>query len=295
MAIEIEGPSEAEAYGLFSSVQPTELRRVLSNLIDNSVEACGERGSVQVGIKGDARHVTITVTDNGRGIPSELLPRLGRLGETYGKAQGSGLGLHHAMGALARWGGQLTIASALNKGTTVTLELPRCPTPSWFVSALTLEHQRPVVILDDDSSIHHAWQRRFETLATRETPILVEHFSTPAQLRNWVAENPELAKTGTFLLDQELIGHAETGLTLIQELGCARQAVLVTSRADEKPIIDACVHLGVRMIPKGLAAFVPLQTSGPASSPLRPGTFAETAQASAAGFCVSPNQASVSF
>ncbi|MDP3543216.1 MAG: hypothetical protein Q8T11_12180, partial [Elusimicrobiota bacterium] len=47
-------------------------------------------------------------------------------------------------------------------------------------------------------------------------------------------------------------------LALIAELGLGSQTILVTSRFEEKAILDECLRLKARMIPKGLAGFVPI-------------------------------------
>ncbi|MBI4668495.1 MAG: HAMP domain-containing histidine kinase, partial [Elusimicrobia bacterium] len=177
IGIEIEGGLDVSSYGLFAKIQPTEFKRVLSNLINNAVEALGEKGIVTVSLACDAGQILLKVQDNGPGIPKEILAKLGQRGETHGKAGGSGLGLYHARTSLESWGGSLEIASermsdrAIERGeqetegerhgTTVTLKLPLAKPPSWFVSQLEIDPQSAVVILDDDTSIHQVWQGRF--------------------------------------------------------------------------------------------------------------------------------------
>jgi len=59
-------------------------------------------------------------------------------------------------------------------------------------------------------------------------------------------------------MDFELLGFAETGLALIEELNLGSQAILVTSRYEEERILKDCLRLGVRLIPKNLVGFVPV-------------------------------------
>jgi len=84
------------------------------------------------------------------------------------------------------------------------------------------------------------------------------HVSRAEKLRRWVGANPDKAPSAVYLLDYELRGSDETGLTLAEDLGLGERAILVTSRYDEKAILDECLRLNARMIPKGLAGFVPL-------------------------------------
>lgn len=267
IGIEIEGRLDASSYGLFASIQPGELKRVLSNLINNSVEALGDKGKVTVSMTAQQGRILLKVEDNGKGIPPGILARLGRRGETYGKAGGSGLGLFHAKTCVESWGGKLDIASTPGKGTVLTMELPQAQSPEWFVSRLELEPRGTVVILDDDTSIHQIWQGRFDSAMPRQPSIEVLHFSTPAELRGFVSADQGKAGKALYLTDYELTGREETGLSLVEELGLGERSILVTSRFEEKNILAECRRLKVRMIPKGLAGFVPIALAGPRVGP----------------------------
>jgi hypothetical protein len=137
--------------------------------------------------------------------------------------------------------------------------LPQAPPPQWFVSTLELAPGGTVVVLDDDTSIHQIWQGRFDSMKAKEQGIEVLHFSTPADLRGFVFDHPGQAHDALYLTDYELVGYKETGLGLIEELKLGEQSILVTSRFEEKGILDQCLRLKVRMIPKGLAGFVPME------------------------------------
>jgi signal transduction histidine kinase len=247
------------SYGLFAKIRPVEFKRMISNLVNNAVEALGEKGAVNLGLAYENKNITITVFDNGKGVPPEVLSKLGQRGETHGKSGGSGLGLYHARTSVESWGGALHIESAIGKGTTVTLTLPAARPPDWFVSGLELGPNSTVVILDDDTSIHQVWQGRFESLRVKEHGLQIHHFSAPDELRGWVKNNALVAQTALYLTDYELIGYKETGLSLVEELNLGPQAILVTSRYEEKQVLADCLRLKVRMIPKGLAGLIPMR------------------------------------
>ena len=250
-----------ESYGLFARIQPVEFRRMTSNLVNNAVEALGNKGAVKVGLAHDGGNIVLTVNDNGKGIPPEILAKLGQRGETHGKAGGSGLGLFHARTTAESWGGSLVITSELGKGATITIKLPKAEAPEGFVPVLALISGRPVVVLDDDATIHQVWQGRFDSARIEKHDIEVAHFSEPCKLREWVKNNTTQSATAVYLFDYELLGYKETGLSLAEELKLCGKTILVTSRCEEKFIIDECKRLKVRMIPKGLAGFVPIQIS----------------------------------
>ncbi|OGR90870.1 MAG: hypothetical protein A2V88_02155 [Elusimicrobia bacterium RBG_16_66_12] len=260
LGVEIDARMDASAYGLFARVQPREFKRLLSNLLNNSVEALGASGSVTLALaSAGGESIVITVRDDGPGIPPAILAKLGKCGETHGKVGGSGLGLYHARTSVESWGGSLELLSEVGRGTTAVVHLPKARPPEWFVSVLELDAKHPIVVLDDDASIHQVWQGRFDSLRPRVQIFEVLHFSAPTELRDWVKADATRARDAVYLMDYELLGYKDTGLALIAELGLGEQAILVTSRFEEKAILEECLRLKTRMIPKGLAGFVPIR------------------------------------
>lgn len=263
----IEADLSPASYGLFARLNPVAFKRDLSNLINNAVEAVGEAGRVVVGLSAASGRVIVTVNDDGVGISPDLLPRLGQRGVTFGKAGGLGLGIHHAKSDAIVWGGELRIDSEPGKGATITISLPCAQPPGWFVPALEFRPGKVVTILDDDASIHQVWQDRFQSLRAAAKGVIIRHFFRPSELRTWVVENPAQARDALFLVDYELIGERQTGLDLISGLELNTRAILVTSRAEERPIVKRCLGLGVRIIPKSLAGFVPASVSTDTEAP----------------------------
>jgi len=119
-----------------------------------------------------------------------------------------------------------------------------------------------VVVFDDDLSIHQVWHGRFDALHSRESGISVFDLETPEQLRGWVSDRAPSAANVLYMLDYELRGHQDTGLSLAEELRIGERAILVTSRFEERRILEGCLRLKMRMIPKGMAGFVPISVEG---------------------------------
>jgi len=258
--VEIELRLDVSSYGLFTVVQPVEFKRLISNLVNNAVEAFGEgAGAVSVSLFSRDGRALVSVQDNGKGIPPEVLAKLGRRGETHDKAGGSGLGLYHARSSAESWGGRLEIASEVGKGTTTTVLLPLAPAPEWFVPELRLTPGKAVVILDDDASIHQVWQGRLDALRAGERGVEVVHVSSPDEIRGWVQGEPAKAREALYLFDYELLGYRETGLSLASELALGERVILVTSRYEEPEVLTGCRKLKARLIPKGLAGSVPMR------------------------------------
>lgn len=99
----------------------TELPRVISNILNNAIDASIEsQKPISISIQ-EGRRVILNVCDEGRGIEPERLVDLGRRGNSFGKENGSGLGLYHAKTCVESWGGELHIESVFGVGTTVSI------------------------------------------------------------------------------------------------------------------------------------------------------------------------------
>lgn len=257
--IEINDQFDLNSYGLFANVQPIELKRVVSNLVNNAVEALPNVGCVLLGLSLHHGDIQITVSDNGRGISEEILPRLMRSGETYGKINGSGLGLYHASQTVRLWGGDINIASTVDEGSIVTMTLPKSEAPAWFVKKIIIRSAMTIIIVDDDASIHQVWQTRMAVICENIPGIRVLHFSMPAEFEIFLKEKSSLDLNVLYLIDYEYLGSTDNGLDLIENNGIAIHSILVTSRFEEPLIRARCGNLGVKLIPKALAGFVPIE------------------------------------
>lgn len=122
---EVEIGAEYAQPDLCGVIVPADFLRMVSNAIDNAVEACRGHGRVVVNVSGSQGAVQVHVMDNGVGMTAEVLRGAGREGFSHGKPRGNGLGLSHAKRTLEAWGGKLRIVSAWGGGTTVTFTLGR--------------------------------------------------------------------------------------------------------------------------------------------------------------------------
>jgi signal transduction histidine kinase len=261
----IDASNSSEAYGLFAKINIVEFKRVLSNLINNSVEAMGNKGNIDVILRSFDGDVQVIVRDDGIGIPKDVLSKLTERGVSFGKEKfeksGSGLGLFHAKETVEKWGGNLKIESEEGRGTDLLMILPKQLAPEWFLPEIKLTEGCEIVILDDDSSIHQVWQARFDNIGI-DTEF-VHHFNSPEPLKDWVEKNRMVSQSHhsnniLYLFDYELIGYSVTGLDMVSELGIRDNAVLVTSRYEVLDIKARCHQLNVKLLPKNLAGFVPI-------------------------------------
>ena len=108
---------------------PMLLEQAVLALLDNAVKYNRQGGSVTVRIASQAQQALLEVHDTGIGIANEHLSHLGERFYRVDKARsreagGTGLGLSIAHNIALTHGGQLTLSSIPEQGTTVTLTLP---------------------------------------------------------------------------------------------------------------------------------------------------------------------------
>lgn len=105
---------------------PIELEQVLHNLVRNAadaIEASGHGDRVTVAITTEAGRVRVRVSDNGPGVPAEVLPHL--FEPFYStKPTGMGLGLPLCETLVERFGGTIVAANNPEGGASFTVSLP---------------------------------------------------------------------------------------------------------------------------------------------------------------------------
>ena len=103
-------------------------KQVLLNLLSNAIKYNRSHGGVDVAIVPGTSHVTVRITDTGRGIAPEDLERLfspfDRLGAEQSTIEGTGLGLALSKLMVEAMNGRLGVESTRDVGSTFVLELP---------------------------------------------------------------------------------------------------------------------------------------------------------------------------
>lgn len=263
-AIDIRGDL-SQSYGLFVKVDPTELARAISNLVVNSVEAIEGKGSVLIAVRPLKDAIAIMISDDGRGIPEDVIARIGERGFSYGKkvqTSGSGLGIYHARRTAEAYHGTLEIQSKVGKGTILTMVFPEAEPPKWFVRELLLKPDMNLVSVDDDQLIHEIWRIRLDTPAINNANVKHISLSDPEQFRLWMqAESVTNFNNSLILMDYEFVGQGLSGLDLIETSGCASRAILVTSKYDDPTILHRAETLGLHILPKASAHLVPFNVA----------------------------------
>ena len=105
---------------------PSQIERVVANLVANAVSATPRGGRIAVAARRSDDRVDVSVSDTGRGIPREYLPRLfGKFMQVPGSATGSaGLGLAISRQIVQAHGGEIRAESEPGRGAVFTFTLP---------------------------------------------------------------------------------------------------------------------------------------------------------------------------
>ena len=118
------------SYPLIVDADPTRLAQVFSNLLNNAARYTPEGGSIRVAAGQQEQHVIVTVTDNGLGIPPEMLPHVFNMYTQLDRALerskgGLGIGLTLVKRLVELHGGTVGVVSAgQGQGCQFTVRLP---------------------------------------------------------------------------------------------------------------------------------------------------------------------------
>ncbi|MBM3934712.1 MAG: response regulator [SAR202 cluster bacterium] len=140
------------------------LVNALANLVINSVEEMPEGGVITISLQGVSGKAVLSVADTGVGMTDEVRERAMEPFMTTKFGHGTGLGLAMVYGAVLRHGGQVSIASRVGQGTTVTIEIPAAPGTSHAVEHGQAAKGRAlrVLIVDDEAVVRSVLCRMLE-------------------------------------------------------------------------------------------------------------------------------------
>lgn len=109
-----------------------QLEQVFLNILNNAVDAVDKGGTISIVTdRKDEDTVIVAIRDNGHGIPEQIMKHIFEpFYTTKEKGRGTGLGLSISYGIIQKLGGNILVESTVNKGTTLTLEIPVKPRTS---------------------------------------------------------------------------------------------------------------------------------------------------------------------
>ncbi|MDF2690757.1 MAG: kinD [Gammaproteobacteria bacterium] len=257
----VEFNIEAEgAYFAHIKVNDQDFRRLLSNVLNNSLEAIAREheAKITVEIKIKGQQISLYISDNGPGIPVDILGQLNAGDGMSTKHDGPGLGLKQVREFMLKHKGSFRIESELGVGTKVCLCFKLEKTPCWLAEEISFLPEGEIIILDDDITIHGAWCRRFDCRIKQFPQLSIKYFQEATACLEYLQSlSPEKARHSLFLSDYELIRQDLTGLDLIETIKIGR-AILVTSYYDHLSIVKRSILAQAKILPKTLAPEVPV-------------------------------------
>ncbi len=163
-------------------VDPSEFELALLNLAVNARDAMPSGGTLTItakpivlrgkageeGLTGE--FIAVRVADTGVGIPSDILPRVFEpFFTTKEVGKGTGLGLSQVYGFARQSGGAATIASAVRRGTAITMFLPRSfETPAEprepATASETVEPTGTALLVEDNAEVAEVARAYFTDL-----------------------------------------------------------------------------------------------------------------------------------
>jgi signal transduction histidine kinase len=102
-----------------------QLQQVFLNIINNAFDALSDGGNIMITMQEQPGNmIEVCISDDGPGIPEEVLPKIFEPFFTAKKEHGTGLGLSITHGIVERLGGRIDVQSEVGRGTTFIVSLP---------------------------------------------------------------------------------------------------------------------------------------------------------------------------
>lgn len=134
-----------------ANINPILFKRVISNLINNAKESIKHTGNINIDLKLLENSIRVIIKDDGCGMSADIMSNIFEEGFTYGKKQGTGLGLYFVVRCIESWGGDLDVSSKVGEGTTFRFILPE-----------SRSFKRSIILLDDSMSVTMSWELEAE-------------------------------------------------------------------------------------------------------------------------------------
>lgn len=184
---------ESNVKELTSSVDSNQLSRMMSNLLNNAIEAKNSSIKILVKIELVNDKVIVKIKDNGIGIPQDKLSaiRIGKL--SYGKKDGNGLGIKHAIEFLDSFGSKLEIDSIEGIGTIVSFSLP---VSNVEYSEIIDLKEKLAILIEDEKYIRKFWEQ-----SAKKKGIKLLSFDS---IESYKQQFPQTNEDNVYFLDSHL-------------------------------------------------------------------------------------------
>ena len=121
---------DTDCEDLVIACDPDKIERIILNLLSNSIKNTDAGGSIHITLSNNEESVSISVADNGKGIPKEKLPKIFDRFEQVEKSlnrsfEGSGIGLSLVHSLVNMHDGSINVRSKLGVGSEFKFTIPK--------------------------------------------------------------------------------------------------------------------------------------------------------------------------
>lgn len=202
-----EGKEKSLQPIFYANIDPDHFREVVSNLIENAIKYTPS-GEVVVNVTGDDKQISVSVKDNGIGIPAEDIPHLFQKFYRVDNSDtreigGTGLGLYLSRRLAEAMSGNLRVESKYKEGSTFYLEIPRMSSSDAKQRLESAENKKP-----EDKTPNSLASKKIEIATEEKTKdIAIENNSEivdsdPVAIAT--SENPDPAAPTTPVVQSEI-------------------------------------------------------------------------------------------
>jgi len=141
---------------LYVSGNESELREVITNILNNAFDAMPEGGDILIRAAMEDDFVVIELSDTGKGIEKKEIDKIFDPFFTTKGPKSTGLGMSVSYGIIKQHGGTITVNSIKGEKTTFTIKLP--PAEGTVVKkenfeAVTVQRKKDILIIEDEEIV----------------------------------------------------------------------------------------------------------------------------------------------
>jgi PAS domain S-box-containing protein len=136
----------------------TELREVILNILNNSLDAMPEGGHISFRTWNEDDNVFLSISDTGEGMYEDIRKNMFDPFLTTKMPKGTGLGMSISYGIIKRHGGEIEVESEVGRGAVITIRLPINKDNREFVTRSEQKYKLEVtnlriLVVDDEQAV----------------------------------------------------------------------------------------------------------------------------------------------
>ena len=241
----------------YVEVNELELNRSLSNIINNAIEASQNTGRIEVNVSRSQGFLSISILDYGIGIESSKIAQIFEKDVSFRKG-GSGLGLYYAKSYIDSINGKILITSTVGEGASVSIKIPLVSNPSWITTTLFTDSYSRILIADDFVPNLEMMKSKLRLSCPGKDILTFESLNS---LNDFCEDND--LENDLLIVDFDFNNEKDNGLDFIRTRNLSGNVMLATYHYNEQALIEECISLGVRIIPKSVFCDIDIPNSRP--------------------------------